>query len=144
MRSYSFSVTNGTHQGSVFSPMGGFGCYLDPLLKELRESGLGSRIGIHWYGGLAYADDVILLSTSVQGLQKMVSICESHAERNDLQFSSDPDPVKSKTICIAFNEKNKKHLGNIVLNGNNLPWKEFSKHIGNYLHQNGTMNKDIK
>ena len=142
-RSYSFFVTNGTRQGSVFSPMGGFGCYLDPLLKELRESGLGCRIGNHWYGALAYADDVILLSTSVQGLQNMVSICETHANRNDLQFSSDPDPTKSKTICIAFNESNKKKLANIMLNGDKLPWKEFSKHIGNYLHENGTMNKDI-
>ena len=24
-----------------------------------------------------------------------------------------------------------------------MPWKEFSKHIGNYLHENGNMNKDI-
>ena len=36
-RSYSFSVRN----GSVFSPRGGFGCYLDPLFQDLWESGLG-------------------------------------------------------------------------------------------------------
>ena len=28
----------------------------------------------------------------------MVNICESHAKGNDLQFSSDPDPEKSKTM----------------------------------------------
>ena len=46
-RSYSFSVTNGTRQGSIFSPKGGFGCYLDPLLNLLRLSGSGCRIGCH-------------------------------------------------------------------------------------------------
>ena len=83
--------------------MGGFGCYLDPLLTELRESSYGCRIGQYWYGGLAYADDVILLSTSIQGLQSMVNMYELHAKRNDLQLSSDPDPIKSKPICIAVN-----------------------------------------
>ena len=106
-RSYSFSVKNGTRQGSVFSPKGGFGCYLDPLLQELRNSGLGCTLGLHWFGALAYADDLLLLSTSVQGLQEMVTICQNHAEQNDLLFSTDPDPEKSKTKCIAFGCKEK-------------------------------------
>ena len=59
VRSYSFSVTNGTRQGSIFSPQGGFSSYLDPLLKSLKESGHGCRIGLHYYGAHAYADDVI-------------------------------------------------------------------------------------
>ena len=73
-RSLSFSVTNGTRQGGVFSPRGGFATYLDPLLTSLRSSGLGCRIAGHWLGALALADDVILMSPSVQGLQKLVSI----------------------------------------------------------------------
>ena len=70
------------------------------------ESGLGCRIGIHWYGGLAYADDVILLSTSVQGLQELVNICQEHAKESDLQFSTHPNPNLSKTVCIVFNSPN--------------------------------------
>ena len=143
-RSYSFTVNNGTRQGSVFSPRGGFGTYLDPLLQQMRESGHGCFLGLHWYGALAYADDLLLLSPSVQGLQKLVDICENHAKENDLLFSTDPDPEKSKTKCLAFNCKNRKSLSNIVLDGNPLPWKEHAKHIGNTLHEDGTMNKDIK
>ena len=45
-RSYSFTVKNGTRQGSVFSPRGGFGCYLDPLLKLMRNSGQLACIGM--------------------------------------------------------------------------------------------------
>ena len=110
----------------------------------MKESGHGCRIGLHYYGANAYADDVILLSTSVNGLQEMVNICMNHAKENNLLFSTDPDPNKSKTICIAFNCKNKNKLSNIILNNDPLPRKEKAKHIGNYLHENGTMETDTK
>ena len=143
-RSYSFEVTNGTRQGSVFSPRGGFGCYLDPLLTQLRHSGFGCSLGLHWYGALAYADDLLLLSPSVHGLQELVKLCENHAKQNDLLFSSDPDPDKSKTKCIAFNCKSKDTLADVYLDGNPLPWKPHSKHVGNVLHEDGTMDHDLK
>ena len=144
VRSYSFHVTNGTRQGTIFSHKGGFGCYLDPLLQLLRESGYGCRIGLHWFGALAYADNIILLSPTINGLQEMVKVCEVHAQETDLMFSSDPDPVKSKTMCIAFNCPNKENLESITLDVNSLPWKSFAKHIGNILHENGTMEKDMQ
>ena len=101
-RSNTFRVTNGTRQGGVFSPRGGFATYLDPLLAELRTSGFGCSIAGHWYGALALADDLILLSPSVQGLQNLVKLCEHHATETDLVFSTDPDATKSKTMCIVF------------------------------------------
>ena len=117
IRSYSFEVKNGTRQGSVFSPKGGFGVYLDPLLQLLRESGHGLMNGLHWYGALAYCDDLILLATSVASLQQMVNICSQHAAANDLLFSTHVDPMKSKTVCIAFHCKNKEQLPKILYHG---------------------------
>ena len=135
--SSSFSVTNGTRQGGVFSPRGGFATYLDPLLGRLRSSGFGCRIAGHWLGGLALADDVILLSPSVQGLQDLVSICEQHALETDLVFSTDKkNPEKSKTMCIAFMNTGKEKLGTIRLNGDPLPWKEKVNHLGTTLTSN--------
>ena len=117
-QSYSFSVTNGVRQGSIFSPKGGFATYLDPLIEELRNSGYGCILSGFWFGALFYADDGILLSTSVTGLQKMVSICEDHAKENDLEFSTDPDPKKSKTVCMAFHGGPRPaKVCDIVLNG---------------------------
>ena len=144
-RSYSFGVTNGTRQGAVFSPKGGCSTYLDDLVGDLRKSGLGLRSGLHWYGALLWADDCILLSTSVQDLQAMVEMCEKHAKGSDLVFSTDSDPKKSKTMCIAFNSNvSKEELGPIMLNGDKLPWKDSVKHIGTKLNSNGTMDDDIK
>jgi hypothetical protein len=130
-RSYSFSVTNGIRQGGVFSPRGGFATYLDPLLSRLRSSYYGCKIAGHWLGALALADDVILLSPSVQGLQELVTVCEEHARATDLVFSTDKkNPEKSKTMCIAFHCKNKENLGSIKLNGDPLPWKDKVNHLG--------------
>ena len=141
-RSYSFSVTNGTRQGGVFSPKGGFATYLDPLLDQLRSSGSGCRVAGHWLGGLALADDVILLSLSVQGLQNMVNICAEHARSSDLLFSTDPNPEKSKTMCIAFGCKDKSILSKVDLNGDALPWKDHVNHLGTTLSSNCTTYKD--
>ena len=143
-RSYSFSVTNGTRQGSIFSPRGGFNTYLDPMLNSLRNSGFGCTIGTHFYGAVAYADDVLIMATSVQGLQEMVDICQKHAVENNLVFSTDPDPKKSKTMCIAFNCSTKDHLAPIQLGSDNLPWVKKAKHIGNYLHEDGTTDLDVR
>ena len=126
MRSYSFGVLNGTRQGAVFSPRGGFNSYLDVLIEALINSGEGVKLGLHWYGSLFWANDGILLSTFVQGLQKMVNICQSHAAETDLMFSTDPDPRLSKTICICFNGKTE-NLPSIYLNNDPLPWKDCIK-----------------
>ena len=115
-----------------------------PLLQLLRESGHSLRNGLHCYGALAYCDDLVLLATSVDSLQKMVNICSDHAAGNDLLFSTHVDPLLSKTVCIAFHCKNKEQLPSIMLNNDPLPWKTSAKHIGCLLHEDGTMDSDIK
>ena len=141
-RSYSFGATNGVRQGSIFSPRGAFCTYLDPLLSLLRNSGLGCTVGLHFYGSLAYCDDVILLALSVQSLQKMVKICETHASDNDLMFSTDPSPNLSKTVTIAFGESHD-NLAPVYLNGDPLPWRDKVKHIGTTLDKNRLLDQDI-
>ena len=96
------------------------------------------------FGAMAYADDMIILATSVQGLQEMVNLCQKHAEDNSLVFSTDIDPSKSKTMCLAFNCSDKDMLAPIQLNGDNLPWVSQAKHIGNFLHENGTTDLDVR
>ena len=143
-KSPSFGVTNGTRQGSIFSPRGGFNTYLDPMLDSLRNSGYGCSIGTHFFGAFAYADDVVILATSVHGLQEMVNLCAKHAKDNDLIFSTDQDPKKSKTMCIAFHCSNRNQLAPIKLNGDNLPWVSRAKHIGNVLHEDGSTGHDLE
>ena len=70
-----FSLTNGTRQGSVLSPLL-FSIYLDDLRGELRRLQLGCHIGGWWFGASAYADDLILLAPNREVLQRIVTTCE--------------------------------------------------------------------
>jgi hypothetical protein len=134
-------VKNGARQGAVSSPIL-FGLYIDKLIKLLRKSGLGCKIGSFYYGVLVYADDIILLCPSRIGLQAMINICEKFAGENNLKFSTNIDPKKSKTKCIHFS-KQKPELAKINLNGDLLPWVDSALHVGNTLERNNSFAKDI-
>ena len=56
-----------------------------------------------------------------EGLQTMMKICEEFAVEHNLSFSTNVNPKKSKTKCVAFLKK-PRALSPIKLNGNNLPW----------------------
>ena len=58
-----FRIKNGTRQGSVASPIF-WAVYIDPLIQELRQKGIGCHVGGLFYGVIAYADDIILLAPS--------------------------------------------------------------------------------
>ena len=101
MESNSFLVKNGVRQGAILSPSL-FCVYLDTLLNNLRDAGVGCHIGGEFVGAFGYADDVLLLAPSRQALQLMLSICEKFSTSHSMLFSTDPNPSKSKTKCFIF------------------------------------------
>ena len=139
-----FPVSNGVRQGAVSSPIL-FCIYVDNLIKELRRSDIGCRIGGHYLGVAVYADDIFLLSASRNGLQCMVDICQTFADKSNLKFSTNPDTVKSKTKCIVFSPKanERRGLSPINLGGISLPWVGDLKHLGNTVQSDNSMVIDI-
>ena len=74
----------------------------------------------------------------------MMNIIEKYNLEHGLKFSTDPNPAKSKTKCIAWLE-NKRNLPNIILSGNKTPWVDKIKHLGNIITNGGNpMAKDIE
>ena len=64
----------------------------------------------------------------------MLTICENFASSHSMMFSTDPDPVKSKTKCLVFSKKiDSGQVENVRLNGDSLPWVDTAKHLGNHL-----------
>ena len=94
---------------------------------------------------LGYADDLLLLSASRSGLQSMINKCSDFMKQKKLKFSTNVDPRKSKTKCVIFSKKAKdrQNVTPVKLNGDDLPWVEEVKHLGNLLECNNSMKRDI-
>ncbi len=123
-----FSIGNGVKQGAVLSPIL-YCIYINDVFKALRRKKTGCWVDDTYIGILGYADDLLLLSPTLDGLQEMVKTCEDFANTHTLTFSTHPDANKCKTKCLAFLKK-ERPLKNILLCGNELPWVKTVKHLG--------------
>ena len=141
--SQGFQVSNGVRQGAVSSPIL-FCIYINDLIKQLRSSTLGCQIQGIYLGVWIYADDIILLAPSRNGLQEMTNICEQFANKNELKFSTNVNINKSKTKCVIFNKSNinVNNVCPIILNGVPLPYVDDFKHLGHVFQSDNSMSKD--
>ena len=81
-------------------------------------------------GIFGYSDDNWLLAPSISALQDMLFTCQEFAATHNLKFSTDPNPSKCKTKCMAFLNQ-ERALPSVVLCGNPLPWVDKLMHLGN-------------
>ena len=140
-----FSVRNGTRQGSVASPTF-WSLYLNPLIEELRANGVGCHVAGMFVGVCAYADDLVLLAPNRCAAQHMLATCERFANMNNTRFSTNDDPAKSKSKAlhmIGVKGTCDKPVP-LVLCGKELPWVETCEHLGSTLHVSGSMETDCK
>ena len=126
--SSTFSMTNGVRQGAILSGFA-YCFYMNDLFSILRKNKSGCWIRGTFFGIIGYSDDSLLLAPSLDALQEMLHICESYAESHNLRFSTDKNPEKCKTKCMAFLLKNRP-LPEMNLCGNPLPWVSSGKHLG--------------
>jgi len=92
-----FRVTRGVAQGAVESPFL-YSCFINGLAEDLRDRGLGvqSAAGI-LTPLLMYADDIVLLASSVDQLREMNKVASDYAFKNRYQFNG------RKSAVMSFN-----------------------------------------
>ena len=97
--SQQFPLRNGVKQGAVLSAIL-YCLYMNDLYQILRNKKYGCWINGEYSGILGYSDDILLQSPSINALKEMLKTCENYANEHNLQFSTDANPVKSKTKWI--------------------------------------------
>ena len=126
--SASFTVSNGVGQGKILAGFAYcFYCY--EFFDILKNSGYGCYINTVYAGVYGYSDDDLLLAPTHSALEEMINLAELYFSTHGLKFSTDPDPKKSKTKCIAWLQK-PRPLAPIELCGRQLPWVNKVVHLG--------------
>ncbi|NXG54087.1 PO21 protein, partial [Psilopogon haemacephalus] len=77
-------IKNGVKQGDPMSPLL-FNLCIDPLIEELQLSGEGYRHEGAEVTTMAFADDLVLLSGSWEGMEKNIAIVEAFCELTGLK-----------------------------------------------------------
>ena len=130
-------MENGVKQGGVLSPTL-FCIYFDELLRRLRETDVGCHVGHMSYAAFCYADDLLLLSPSIHGLEILVKTSESFASEYGVTFNA------KKTECICFSKNACPIQRQVKVNGQHVKWKEKVKYLGIILTNDMCDDADIR
>ena len=119
---------------------------MQDLLDELQNLGVGCYVGNTFLGAVAWADDFLLLAPNRAAMQMMLDVAADFGVRNNLEFSCDPDPVKtkSKAIYMVGKKTGLQKPVNLQLYEKPLPWVSHATHLGHEFHEDGTMSMDAR
>ena len=92
-----FEVEQGVGQGKILSTKN-YKDFLDPSLKIYKASGVGCYIGIYYVGSPTCADDVLLISSSIEDLQTLLSIAYQFSQQERFIIH----PLKTKIIICNY------------------------------------------
>ncbi|XP_063372171.1 uncharacterized protein LOC134660369 [Cydia amplana] len=129
----------GVRQGGLTSPKL-FSLYVDRLIGELSNAMVGCSVGGKFINNISYADDMVLLSPSISGIQDLLTICERYAESHGLRYNAS----KSELLVFKAGTKSYSHTPQVKLG--NIPLKivEEFKYLGHWVTSSLTDNKDIE
>ena len=126
-----FPVKVGLHQGSAISPYL-FALILDELSRGIQEC-------IPW--SMIFADDIVLVAESADGLNNRLEHWREALEENGLRVSRE----KTEYMRCAFgrsdishNEETEVGIGDQI-----LPPKESFRYLGSVIHKSGLIDDDV-
>ena len=92
---------------------------LSPNTKDhrLEKSKAGCYNGKQFYGGFGYADDSNTICPSINGLQKLINICEKFGHEYDIISNA------RENLCICYGHTNSQTLRNVCLNVVPIKWQ---------------------
>ena len=117
----------GVRQGGILSPYF-FAVYVDDLIKTVQRCNYGCKIGIISVNIFLYADDIILLAPSVNALQKILTIAETHLTQLEMTLNA------KKSVCMRIGKCFKADCCSLyTLAGEALRWVKTVRYLGVYI-----------
>jgi hypothetical protein len=126
---------DGVIQGAVTSPLI-FIVFINPLIRALKDAGIGVIIDNKISPGVLFADDIAIIAKTVEEMRKALDIVSKWANKWRMAFS----PSKCKIIIIG-----KEHAPDIdtslfMLQGRSLSVSTAEKYLGVIISDTGTVN----
>ena len=139
MISKGFKVTNGVRQGGILSPYL-FNIYMDDLSQILSKEYAGCKIASTIINHLFYADDIVLMCPSFRGLQDLLNICASYADKHDIKFNT----TKSVVLIRRNNLLKNAFVPKFRLCNSDLTEVKETKYLGHIISADGKDDKDMQ
>ena len=87
-----FQVACGLKQGCLLSPFL-FNLYINDLVQELKDLGMGIKIGNETVNSLLYADDLVLLAENESDLQDMLTLLDIWCQKWKMKINTDKTKI---------------------------------------------------
>jgi len=97
---------------------------MNSLVIKLRKAGLGAHLGLVYVGCLLYADDIMLISHSVEVMQRMLDICSEESACWDFVFNS------RKSVVLRIGSRFERSRAPLNLCGAPLAYVGKVKYLG--------------
>jgi len=120
--SHPIDIKKGTRQGGLSSPFI-FNLLYQDMVKGLADMTCGIRIGDATYNICCYADDVLLSSLTISGLQRLIDAANTYIVQHGLSFNP------KKTTCVTFGNSIL-HQRDWYLENTKLTESQEVKHLG--------------
>ena len=126
----------GVRQGGILSPIL-FSIYINDVIMKLEMSNKGCHINNTFFGCILYADDILLISPSITGMQDMLDICQTEMKWLNMKINA----AKSATIRIGSRFETK--YSSLCIDGIDIQFTDAIKYLGISALSNKTFAHDI-
>ena len=109
-----------------------FNLVYQELVQRVNEMNCGISIGDKHLNIFCYADDILLVSTTITGLQIMIDVCTDYVEAHGLNFNI------SKTKWTIKGKPPFTSEATMMLNGTTLTKENMIKYLGAILGNDGS------
>ena len=124
MPTRNFLLKCGVRQGGVLSPYL-FAVFIDDVVKTVHTCQYGCHFGLLRFNIILYADDILLISPSVSGLQQLILTVEKYLVQFEMSLN-----VK-KSVCMRIGRKFKEECCLIyTVSGEPIQWADHIRYLG--------------